>query len=188
MAYPAKLTEEAILDAAAALVDDEGIAALSLRTLGVHLDARAPSLYRYFPQKESLLRSLAARFMGELSRAVAGQQTLVGFAQAYRAYALAHPRRYATIFRSAPEAERPPLSVGLQAAEPLLVLATRLNCGAPLPLARALWSYLHGAVSLELEFMGRARPGLDADEAFLVGLRLLEDGVTATQRGSDVPP
>jgi AcrR family transcriptional regulator len=176
MPYPTKITVESILDGAAGLVDEGGLDALSTRLLAGRLGVRAPSLYRYFPDKEDLVRALGARFQAELRVALAPcSGDLAEFARAYRGYALAHPRRYEAIFRAAPERERPPRETTLRTAEPLLELATRLDPVRPLPTARAVLSYLHGAVSIQLA--GHTREGIDPDEAFDLGLRALERGL-----------
>jgi AcrR family transcriptional regulator len=47
-------TKDEILEAAWALVREEGLAALSLRDLAARVGMRAPSLYSYFPSKHSI--------------------------------------------------------------------------------------------------------------------------------------
>jgi len=180
MPYPHKLDEERILDEAARLVDEQGMAALSTRTLAEHLHARAPSLYRYFPDKDGLLRALSARFLAELTRELAPHETLDGVARAYWRYATGHPRRYEVIAHHALEATGaarggPPATV-----EPLLALAARLDPARPLPTARAIWSYLHGAASLCAAAPGR--DGFGVEEAFELGLAALARGLTCRGR------
>jgi AcrR family transcriptional regulator len=176
MPYPAKLTTEAILGAAEHLIDEQGLEGLSLRTLADVLQVRAPSLYRYFPDKESLLRALSGRFFLALSQGIGPARSAADLAHAYRDWALAHPRRYAVLFRDAPEAERAGEVDRLRAAEPLLEAVRGLSPEPPLAAARALWAYLHGSVALELQFEGQTRPGLDAEEAFEAGLQALLAG------------
>ena len=47
-------TKAEIVDAAWALVRDQGLAALSLRELAARVGMRAPSLYQYFPSKHAI--------------------------------------------------------------------------------------------------------------------------------------
>src|SRR5437588_2459495 len=54
------LSRERILRAAHQLVDDEGLAALSMRRLAQELDVWPMSIYRYFQNKEELLDAMAA--------------------------------------------------------------------------------------------------------------------------------
>jgi AcrR family transcriptional regulator len=52
---------EAILDAAAAMLDEHGLAALKTTDVAQRAGTSVGGLYRYFPDVEALLRALAAR-------------------------------------------------------------------------------------------------------------------------------
>lgn len=71
-----------ILDAAARLVSEEGVEALTMQRLGQQLGYQAGALYRYFPSKEALLSALLVRMVGEVSTVVAqasaGAKAVVG--------------------------------------------------------------------------------------------------------------
>lgn len=172
MPYPQKLSESQILDEAARLVDEAGVDALSMRGLAAHLNSHAPSLYRYFPDKETLVRAVSTRFLSELAEEVSQQDTLAGMARAYWDYGLRYPNRYDVIVCRTPDAEQPPVAVKFQVTEPLHALARRLSPDNPLVAARVLWSYLHGAVSLRLAWP--TREGLDPEEAFMAGIAAFE--------------
>lgn len=172
MPYPQKLNEQQILEESTRLIDEAGLEALSTRILAQRLGARAPSLYRYFPDKESLVRAVGTKFLAELAAEVGRHQNLTGMARVYWDYGLRYPNRYAVIVRRGPEAEQPTSSDKLQVTEPLYALTRRLCPDRPLVAARVLWSYLHGAVSLRLAWP--AREGLDAEEAFTAGLEAFE--------------
>jgi len=68
------LSREAILDAALAVVDAEGLDALSMRRLARALGVEAMSLYNYFGSKDALVAALIDRVVGavELPRADVG--------------------------------------------------------------------------------------------------------------------
>jgi AcrR family transcriptional regulator len=170
--YPQKLSESQILDEAARLVDEAGIGALSMRTLATRLNSHAPSLYRYYPDKETLVRAVSTRFLDELAETVSQQETLAGIARAYWDYGMRHPNRYDVIVCRTSEAEQPPESAKFQVTEPLHALASRLSPENPLVVARVLWSYLHGAVSLRLAWP--TREGLDPEAAFMAGIAAFE--------------
>jgi AcrR family transcriptional regulator len=55
-----------ILDAAIALADAEGLAALTLRAVAQRVGVTAMALYGYFPDKDSLLDAMADRVIGEV--------------------------------------------------------------------------------------------------------------------------
>lgn len=59
MAYPKLLSSADILKAAVGMVERDGPDGLSLRALASTLGVKAPSLYRYFPQKDALEKAVA---------------------------------------------------------------------------------------------------------------------------------
>jgi AcrR family transcriptional regulator len=59
MAYPKLLSSADILKAAVEMVEHGDADGLSLRALASALGVKAPSLYRYFPQKEALEEAVA---------------------------------------------------------------------------------------------------------------------------------
>ena len=97
MGRPAKplLSQQRIRDAALALIDEEGLEALSMRRLAQRLGVQAGSLYSHVPTKEALLDSVA----NEVVRSVdvsgfAGGDWRGGlrrWAKSYRAALAAHP-------------------------------------------------------------------------------------------------
>jgi AcrR family transcriptional regulator len=177
MPYPQKLSNPQILAEAARIVDEAGLDALSMRVLAQRLGAHAPSLYRYFPHKETLVRAVSAKFLAELAQEVERHEGLAGMARAYWDYGLRYPNRYAVIVCRAPEAEQPSSAEKFQVTEPLHALAARLCPDRPLVAARVLWSYVHGAVSLRLAWP--TREGLDTEAAFVAGIEALEAWLAA---------
>jgi TetR/AcrR family transcriptional regulator, tetracycline repressor protein len=61
------LTREIVLDAAIALLDREGLAALSMRRLGAALGVEAMSLYHHVPNKRALLDGIHERILASLA-------------------------------------------------------------------------------------------------------------------------
>src|ERR1700760_3020743 len=60
------LSRDRIVETAAALVDAEGLAALSTRRLAAELGVRGPSLYNHFPTKEAILDAVADAVLREV--------------------------------------------------------------------------------------------------------------------------
>src|ERR1700748_702433 len=58
------LTSERIVEAALDLMDEEGMAALTMRKLGARLSVQAMSLYGYYPNKASLLAAVSSTLFG----------------------------------------------------------------------------------------------------------------------------
>jgi TetR/AcrR family transcriptional regulator, tetracycline repressor protein len=94
-----RLSEEAVVDAALALVADRGLEGLSMRALGEKVGVEAMSLYHWFPAKERLLDALADRLLAKvemptLPSAETWRDWLTAVARSYRRVALAHPRAF----------------------------------------------------------------------------------------------
>lgn len=59
------LGPQEFVNAAMELVDQNGIAALSMRALGTHMGVDATAIYRHFPNKDSLVVALIDTMLGE---------------------------------------------------------------------------------------------------------------------------
>jgi AcrR family transcriptional regulator len=88
------LSRERICAEALALVDQEGLDALSMRRLGARLGVEAMSLYNHVRNKAELLDALHAAVLGGLDPHVSGdgwRPLLGGMARALHTALLAHP-------------------------------------------------------------------------------------------------
>lgn len=88
------LTRERIVHAAVALLDGEGMAALSMRRLGGELGVEAMALYRHFESKAALLDAVLAWLLAGLALPEPGvdwRADLREGGRRYRALLLAHP-------------------------------------------------------------------------------------------------
>jgi AcrR family transcriptional regulator len=121
-----------ILDAARAVMREQGVAALNLQEVARRVGMRAPSLYNYFPSKLAIYEALFA-----LGMRMYREQTEVSFAhygatwegiqdaiEVYMAFALENPELYQLVF------ERPvpgfvPSPAGLEEASKLLEMGRR---------------------------------------------------------------
>ncbi|MFJ2830940.1 TetR/AcrR family transcriptional regulator [Streptomyces sp. NPDC087263] len=98
MARPRKplLSRDRIVDAARALVDAEGLAAVSTRRLAAELGVSGPSLYNHFPTKDQILEAVADSVSAQvdLSMFEDGRDwrtALHDWAMSYRAALRDHP-------------------------------------------------------------------------------------------------
>jgi len=154
----AGLTPAAVVDAAAALADAEGLDALSLAGVAAAVGVRTPSLYNHVASLEDVRRQLALRALAELGDAMrdaavgrARDDALIAMAHAYRDYATRHPGRYAAAQR-APAGDDPELVAASAAAVDVLLAILRgygLQGDDAIHAARAVRSALHGFVTLE---------------------------------------
>ncbi|KAA5837208.1 TetR/AcrR family transcriptional regulator C-terminal domain-containing protein [Saccharopolyspora hirsuta] len=91
----AGLTRQDVLAAALALVDREGLKALSMRRLGAELGVEAMTLYHHVSNKEALLDGLVEQLLAEAvaprSSSGSWQADLRNYAHALREALLAHP-------------------------------------------------------------------------------------------------
>ncbi len=68
-----RATREEILEAAWALVREQGLAALSMRDLAAAVDMRAPSLYQYFDSKLAIYDAMFGQGMSQALATVAAE-------------------------------------------------------------------------------------------------------------------
>jgi AcrR family transcriptional regulator len=168
------------------IADGEGLDAVTLARVAAELDVRSPSLYNHVAGREGLLRALAAQSTRELADALrraatgrAGVAAMLAVAEAQRAYALAHPGRYAATV-AAPAAGDPEHEQA--AADAVDVLGAVLG-GAGLEgdelihAARALRSAVHGFAALEAA--GGFALAVDRDESFRRLVEALAQGIAA---------
>jgi len=93
-----RLNRQRVLEAALAIVDAEGLPALTMRRLGAELGVEAMSLYRHVPNKEALLDGIVELIVLEIevpsddSDDWADAWRHVG--RSYRQAALAHPNAF----------------------------------------------------------------------------------------------
>lgn len=192
MARKARLDKDTVVQTAAALVNREGVAALSLQRLARELGIQTPSLYNHIDGLPGLQRALAvmnARALGDcLSNAAigkAGVDALRSVAQAYRDYIKAAPGLYTITLRSS--GTQPTVDPELQQEE-ARVLRVALAVVASLGLAGAdavhavcaLRSVVHGFATLEIA--GGFGLPLDCDESFRRLIEVLSEGLQALTR------
>ncbi|MFJ5229840.1 TetR/AcrR family transcriptional regulator [Kitasatospora sp. NPDC088391] len=90
------LSRDRIVAAALALVDAEGLPALSTRRLAAELSVSGPSLYNHFATKDELLDAVVDSVMGEVDLTMFDapqdwRTALRDWARSYRAALAAHP-------------------------------------------------------------------------------------------------
>jgi AcrR family transcriptional regulator len=148
-----------LLDAALAIVSQEGLGALSLRELAREAGVSHAAPYRHFPSRQALLAALATEgFLGlgaEMDR-TAGETDPVlrirALGVAYVGYAVRHPGHFRVMFGAREHRyDGSPLAAAgrstLQALIDAIAAAQRagqLRAGDPRQLALPAWSMVHG--------------------------------------------
>ncbi|MFD1831600.1 MULTISPECIES: TetR/AcrR family transcriptional regulator [Streptomyces] len=201
------LSRERIVAAALALVDAEGLPAVSTRRLAAELGVSGPSLYNHFRTKDEILDAVADAVCADVDLSMFGDGTgwreaLVAWARSYRAALAAHPNivpylaqgpgRRPSQLRMADAVYGAMLDAGWPRAQ-----ATRIGALMRYFVAgSALGSFARGFVD-DAALYERDYPHLDqahllaehqqrVDEgAFETGLRALVDGLALRFPGAD---
>lgn len=172
MSHRARLDQLAVVEAAAKLVDEEGIAQLTLARLAERLGVRTPSLYNHVAGLPGLKHELALYCLRELidrvTRATVGrshEEAIFAFAYAYLFYARETPGRYALTLAPDPDDREVQQLAGQLVEIVQAVLAPyHLSEEDSIHAIRALRSIVHGFISLE--GTGGFRMSVDVDASF----------------------
>ncbi|GIK74589.1 MAG: TetR family transcriptional regulator [Chloroflexota bacterium] len=176
MSRRAGLDKPTVVAAAAALVNREGVAALSLKRLAEELGVQTPSLYNHvagLPGLERELALLGVQRLGDvLTAAVIGKSGAVAVAallDAYRSFVTANPGLAAYTVRPAAidapdDVERIQAETRIVHVAVAVVASFGLTGDDAIHAVRALRSVAHGFATLEAA-SGFGIP-LDLDESF----------------------
>lgn len=151
------LSPTGVVDAAVALLDEEGVAALTLARVAARTRVATPSLYKHVRNLAELRKLIALRVLDEMTERLggaimgrSGDEAVRAMMIAYRGYVTEYPHRYAAL-------PLEPLSdpdLGATASRQLeVVLAVLHGFGltgsAAIHAARCLRATAHGFASLE---------------------------------------
>lgn len=183
-------TRRALLDAAAGLLEEGGMGAVTLRAVGERVGVTKQALHNHFADKATLLSVLAARYLWRLDERMAeaaqraevpveGLEAMVG---AYVRFALGSPSRYRLIGQEMSGSAHEEVHEAARSVHARFVggvaacqEAGELPGGDPVELAAILFATTHGAVELTLSGHAREEKGLgdpvELVEALLVRLR-----------------
>jgi AcrR family transcriptional regulator len=169
----AKLSRDAIVNAALSFLDREGWDALTINALANQLGTKGPSLYNHVHSLDDLRRTVRMRVVGDIIEMLntVGQgrtpdDAVMVMAAAYRSYAHHHPGRYSAFTRMPLGGDDPEFTQATHdAAAPVIsVLASYgLDNEAGFFAALEFWSAMHGFVLLE---MTGVMSGIDTDAVF----------------------
>ncbi len=186
----ARLDHESVLVAAEELVDREGYDALTMTLLAAELQTRVSSLYNHVANLEDLRAEIQVRAMELLGKHVrraamghAGADGLRVLSHELRTFAVSYPQRYAAITRAPINRD----AFFAAAGETLEALAVMVrSAGLPeeriLPTGMAIFSALHGFVSLEVSGYFGGVDDLDA-----VFAQVIRGAVTAAVLEATTP-
>lgn len=151
------------------LAEHGDVDALTMRAVATASGVTAPSVYRHFPDKEALVRTVISErfdeFSGLLEEAAASATPrplarLEAIAREYLSFGAEHPGHYRVLFSATnagpaglglePEAEHPGAVSHRLLVEAVSACLPASRKVAALPLATELWASLHGVVDLRI--------------------------------------
>jgi AcrR family transcriptional regulator len=174
------LSPVAIADAALALVDQEGLGALSMRRVAAAIGVEAMALYHHFPNKEALVEAVLERGTPGSLPMLTGQwrpdfhALLRSVYEQLSAHPVLLPLRWERRVNS-PEARK------IHALENQIFKAAGIDGRLALDVHRLLGSYVVGFVVSGME----ARKSIPYEEwlsQFEIGLDIVLDGIEARRR------
>jgi len=152
------LSELIVVEEAERMIDEVGLSRLRQADLAARLGVRQPSLYKHIRGTDGLVRSISIRAKNELAyvlaRAAVGRErddALSSISHAYRAWALEHSGRYATVQRAPTPGDAEDEAASLSVLEVVtdILAGYKLADEDAIDAARALRSALHGFITLE---------------------------------------
>jgi AcrR family transcriptional regulator len=179
MSHRVGLDQTTVVEAAAKLVDEEGIEQLSLGHLAQRLGVRTPSLYNHVAGLPGLKHDLAIYCLHDLldriTRATIGKshkEAVVALANAYRAYARETPGRYALTQQAPDPTDKELLVIAQHVVDVVRAVLVPYNFSEEeaIHAIRSLRSIVHGFVSLEVAGGFGIPVDLDASFHWLINL------------------
>lgn len=172
MPAPPRTTNEQVIAAADAILEEYGIAGLTMQAVAARVGVRAPSLYKRFADRAALVAAVAEASVDALAaRLVEAAPDPVLLAEAYRAFGHAHPEAFHLIFTGAA-----PEEALRRSAQPVIrTLAEIVGDERALDAARLFTAWATGFLQMELS--GAFRLGGDVSGAFDYGVRTLVAGL-----------
>jgi len=174
MPTPERTTTAEIIAAGRDLLEEAGLAGLTMQSVALRVGVRAPSLYKRVRDRDALIAAVAEATVADLTdRLEASDRSLEGLARVYRAFAHDRPEGFRLMFgATAPQEslDRAGLMIVHSAGE----LAGEAHA---LDAARLVTAWVTGFIHMELA--GAFRLGGDVDVAFDYGLTALRRGLGA---------
>ena len=185
--------ERALVDAAVAVLERDGFAALTVRAVAKEAGVAPMGVYNHLGGKDGLVAAVLIRGFDGLRAAVESNaalpptQRMRATGHAYRDFALARPVTYSLMFGGGfdPEIYEPVAGHGKAAFEALVHAvidaqqAGLMVADDPVDVAMRIWSAVHGAMSLTIAGSG---PPIDPSE---IGIDPSEIGIDPSEIGID---
>lgn len=167
------------------ILEAEGLDGLTMQRVAAAVGVRSPSLYKRVRSRADLIRLIATDIALELTAimdaaASSGEprRDLRAIAEAFRAFALAHPEAYGLLFGRLQVGAWLDPELNARASDALMRTAAALaGPDQALEAARTLVAWATGFINMELA--GAFRLGGDVDGAFAYGIERLTAAIKA---------
>lgn len=186
----AGLDADIVTEAAAVIVDADGLASLTLARLATAVGVAPPSLYKHVAGLDDLITRVTTlairRLADDLTAAAIGRSgmgALLAVAQAYRRFAIEHPGLYSL---TQGVAEPAPVRQQAEAARALAIFSAIVEgyglADAPsIHAIRLIRAGLHGFADIEAR--GGFQMALSVDESFLMLVDSLDTALKSLAKG-----
>lgn len=185
MPAPARTSRDAIVDAARALLEEDGLDAVTMQRVADRVGVRGPSLYKHVTDRAALIRTVADSVVADLGRVLHESmrtgdpaEDLRAVTVAYREFVHARPHGYGLLFAGLPGDLQPDPAALADLGRPMVDAARRLvdDDDEALAIARTIVAWAHGFLSMELA--GAFRLGGDLDAAYRAGIDLILSAIS----------
>jgi len=192
MSHRMGLNKAKVVEAAAELVDEEGLEQLTPGRLAERLNVKTPSLYNHIAGLPGLKHDLALYCLRDLydraTRATIGRSgpdAVLALADAFRAYAKQTPGRYALTSQAPPPGDPEVQEAAGQVVEVVLVVLAPFKLGEEdaIHAIRGLRSIVQGFISLEVA--GGFGIPIDTEASFHWLIHLYIDGLSRYATSGD---
>jgi AcrR family transcriptional regulator len=181
---PARTSPDAITSAARAILEEDGLEAVTMQAVAERVGVRAPSLYKHVADRNALIRAVTGAVTDDLAaalRAPRGSRDprggLRAMARRYRTFVHENPAGYTLLFTRLGPDLLPTEATMAALGEPIVtVVAQLVGEDRALEAARTFVAWAHGFTSLELA--GGFRLGGDIDAAYASGIELILAGIS----------
>lgn len=178
MPTPDRTSLNAIVLAARDLLEQDGLAGLTMHAVAQRVGVRTPSLYKRVQSRDSLIQLVAEATLTELAGRMDAGASPVQLANTLRVFGHERPAAFQLVMTpgaGTPVADR---AVAAAASAAILRAAGELaGADQALEAARTLTAWATGFISMELN--GTFKLGGDVDKAWDFGVTRIVDAITA---------
>lgn len=185
MPAPSRTSADAILAAARAILEADGIDAVTMQAVASRVGVRAPSLYKRVADRAALIKAVGDAVTEELRITLEPEiggadprEQLRAIAHRFRTFVRRNPHGYGLLFLPLPPDQAPDPGALAAVGRPIVaVMADMTGEDGALEAARTIVAWAHGFVTMELA--GGFRLGGDVDAAYDAGIETILAGVSA---------